>query len=153
MGEKIMTVLKSPWTKIGATVLLVFAVLLFGSWTTQKSMEGQISSFAQYQFSQSVETVLKKDGGVMDQLADIKSIATDAKNGVETQSIDSYYDTISDIQKFYKRAKAGETGITAITKENLDKVSRHWAKMPDEYKTDIVKTQYNYIMSLYDKVK
>ena len=153
MGDKIVAALKSKVAKVIYVLVMVLAITIFSSWTTQKTMQNSLSDYAKYQFSESVESVLEQPGGVMDQLTEIKGIASDAKIGVETQSIDSYYDTISDIQKFYKRAQSGEIGITAITKENLDKVSRHWAKIPNEYKTDPVKTQYNYIMSFYDRVK
>lgn len=43
-------------------------------------MQDSISQYAEYQFAQSVETVLNQKGGVMEQLSEIKTVAVEGRD-------------------------------------------------------------------------
>jgi len=144
MWEKTMAKLNSPLAKFIGIVIAVFFITVFSSWTTQKNIQDTMGDYAKYQFSQSVETVLKQPDGVMDQLAEIKTIATDAKNGVETSNSQMYQGWVIDINKYYTQITTNH--YESITKDHLTKVSNYWSNMPDKYKTPEVIEHEKYVV-------
>jgi hypothetical protein len=144
MWGKIMAKLNSPLAKFIGIVIAVLFITVFSSWTTQKNIQDTMGDYAKYQFAQSVETVLKQPDGVMDQLAEIKTIATDAKNGVETSNAQMYQGWVIDINKYYTQITTNH--YESITKDHLTKVSNYWSNMPDKYKTPEVIEHEKYVV-------
>lgn len=146
-----MAKLNSPLAKFLGIVVAVLGITVFTSWTTQKNIQDTMSNYAKYQFSQSVEAVLKQEGGVMDQLADIKIIAVQGRDISIQNRKDAHSDWVSAIQKYYKRMKNGQ--INLVTKENINMAKEHWQKMGEDEKDALLTSQYNYIIDHYDEAK
>lgn len=140
-----MAFLKSPATKVGGVCVVFLLISLFSSWATQKTIAASMSDYAKFQFSASVESVLKQKDGVMDQLASIKDIATDAKSGVDTINNQNYEAWIVDINKYYTQITTGHD--ESMTSAHQTKISNYWKYLPASYKTDLLTAHYNFVFN------
>lgn len=150
MGEKIMAALKSTVAKLIYAFVAIFLSAVFGSWTTQRNIQDTMSDYARYQFSESVNSVLNQDGGVIDQIKAIKIITEDTKNEVFKSNAAMYQDWINDINKYYKWCDGKHDPI--LSSGYAAKMSNYWKNIPDEYKTDIVKAHYDYAFNYITRV-
>jgi hypothetical protein len=149
MGDKIMAMLKSTTAKIIYVCAAILCISLFSSWTTQKNMQDVMSSYAKYQFAESVNSVLNQQGGVMDSIKDVKSIAENTNAEVMKSNSAMYQDWINDIDKYYAWCDGGHDSM--LSAGYAKKMSNYWSNLPDIYKTDIVKAHYDYAFAYITK--
>lgn len=150
MGGKIMAMLKSTTFKLICVCVAVLCISMFASWTTQQNMQDVMSSYAKYQFSESVNAVLNQQGGVMDSIKDVKSIAENTNAEVLKSNSAMYQDWLNDIDKYYGWCDGAHD--TMLSSGYAKKMSNYWSNLPDSYKTDIIKAHYNYAFAYITKV-
>jgi hypothetical protein len=150
MGEKIMAILKSTTAKLIYLFAAIFCATMFGSWTTQKNIQDTMSSYAKYQFSESVNTVLNQPGGISSQIQEVKTISENTNAEVLKSNSAMYQDWLNDIDKYYAWCDGKHDSMLSLG--YVKKMSNYWDNLPDKYKTDIVKAHYEYAFSYITKV-
>jgi len=149
MGDKIMAALKSTAAKIIYVIAGILFISIFSSWTTQKNIQSTMSDYANYQFAESVNSVLNKTGGVIDQIHDVKKISEETQCEVMKSNSAMYADWCNDINKYYAWCDGNHNEM--LSAGYAVKMSNYWVNLPDSYKTDIIKTHYNYAFDYINK--
>ena len=137
-----MSILHNKITKIVSGCVVIIFVFWFGSWTTNQTLKQNLNGYKNYTISQIISNELDKEGGVNQQLKDIKDIVIDTKKSVDSSNTVNYSLYIADITKYYHWAKAGE--VNKLSSDFNVKMSIYWAALPENKKTDIVKQYYTY---------
>jgi hypothetical protein len=151
MKGKIMELLKNKTVTTVCAIVAAGLMFIFGSWMTSKTLEENLDGYKNYTIDQVVSNVLEKEGGVIDQLKEIKDIAIEGRD-ISIQTRDAAHDDwIIDIQKYYKRLKNEK--LDQVSRENIELAKNHWGKMSESEKNSLLTNQYNYILSRYDDVE
>jgi len=137
-----MAKLNSPLAKFLGVILAVLGIAVYSSWTTKKNITDSIQDYSRYAFKESVIAAINETG-----------LPEQSKENNQMLKIlveDNYQETIKQVNKDYEKIGKGDLGD--LTKTNLDRLATTWKQLPDEYKTDTLKTKYDYVMSFYSKI-
>jgi chromosomal replication initiation ATPase DnaA len=146
--ETMAKILSSPIAKAVGMVIVLICTILFTSFTTQKTAGEQVAQFAQYQFKNAVREVIAEE--VMPKLIE-NAEAIERLDCMVDQQMQSIYDeTIRQIEKTYEKYQKGERDFTKV---NFDAIAKTWKALPDERKSDTLKSKYEILMEYYPKLK
>jgi len=130
-----MNKLTSRPAKIIYGCIAAFAMFLFGSWTTNQTLEQNLRGYKNYTVDQVITNVLNKEGGIADQIQEVKKIVLDTQKSMDAANAAMYQGWVIDINKYYTQITTGH--YESITKDHLTKVSNYWSNLPEKYKTDV----------------
>ena len=140
--------LSNPIAKAIGMCLVLFCTIVFTSFTTQKTAGEQVAQFAQFQFKTAVREVIAEE--VMPKLIE-NAVAIDRLDCMIDQQMQAIYDeTVRQIEKTYEKYQKGERDFTKV---NFDAISKTWRALPDERKTDTLKSKYSILMAYYPNLK
>lgn len=150
MGEKIMAALKSKAAIAVYSVVILMGTFLFGSWATNQTLKQNLDGYKNYTISQVIGNELNKDGGVNQQLTEIKGMLVTMQTRQDKKDAADYKTWIADINKYYNWCDGKNDKM--LSSGYLEKMSIYWGTLPDEYKTDIIKAHYDYAFAYIQKV-
>lgn len=149
-----MAILHNKATKITLSIVGSFVaglmVFMLGSWSANQTLKQNLDGYKNFTISQVISNELNKDGGVNQQLKDIKDIVTGIQTTQSKKDDADYQDWVADIDKYYGWSDGNHD--TLLSSGYLSKMSIHWGALPEKYKTDIIKMHYNYAFDYISKV-
>lgn len=140
-----MGMLKSKGAKVISAFACLLVMFMVGSWTTNQTLKQNFDGYKNYTIDEVVTNVLNKEGGVNEQLIEIKNIVTTTNSNVELTNEQMYQSWVIDINKYYTMITTGKAGN--LTKDCLTKVSNYWDSLPDKYKTVEVVEHEKYVVN------
>jgi hypothetical protein len=149
MGESVLAVLRSKAAKVFYAIVMVVAMFLLGSWTTNQTLKQNFDGYKNYTISQIISNELDKKDGVNQRLTEIKSVVVGIQDTQNEKNDADYQDWVADIDKYYGWSDGNHDAL--LSSGYLSKMSIHWNVLPEKYKTDIVKMHYNYAFDYIGK--